>query len=801
LDAPALEPPRSAVRAFLDAQVELLLVGLIGFAPFAFGIVQPWSEAVALTIGAALALCIGLRIAVHGEPLPRTWAWAPIAAFLALAAFQLASLPAGVLGIVSPGTQAFRSSLLRDLPDAGRLLSGGSVSLYREASVHDLRIVLLASVVFAAVLVGVRTIADARRLLLWVTLIGTAVAALALAEDLTHARGIYWRIPIGHTPYSGPFVNHSHYSQFMNLCMGCGLALLLGGMTQEPGKRRLAWWTLPLLLMGGITIPLSMSRGGMISIVVAGACLVATLMVWRETRTLAVVVLIIGALAGGGVAYLGLERVSKSLSEAAASGAYSGRWQMVKDALRVWQRFPVLGAGLGTHEYVFPAFERAVQPAVATHVENEYAQVLEEMGVLGFACVIAFLGIVWWNWARAVRSTQSGTRGMAAGLAYALVAVMVHSFSDYGQHFPANGCLSAVVCALLVVLGRGDQKVLATSQWRRGVGVLAAIAIWMSISAWTAWRADDAMQRADALAGELKAQSWRGDTYQFDRVLMDAQSAVNLAPGNVVYRHHLTNYRYRAAEAPHRNGDQVKLTPEVTLAAKQAVAELERARPLCPTYAPLLLLQGQLEMNILKEAEAGRAHVELAYRLDPNDPVNCMVAGELEAAAGQWDAAREKFQRAMLLNPGNRWVVAGLYLNRWNRPDLVLDVMAGDYQWLLALADLAGQKRELDLQARARDAAIVLLERNVRDPNVNPNQISSLAELLEVRGRCDEADPYAIRALELHPEWSTVRVLRARCLIKRGAVEAAKEQLRLAIKYDPKWEPARVMLENLEKSK
>src|SRR5438105_1212858 len=65
-------------------------------------------------------------------------------------------------------------------------------------------------------------------LLVAITCIGCAVAAIGLAQRLSSSDRIYWFIP---TPSgsadAGPFVNHNHYAQFLNLSIGAALGLLV----------------------------------------------------------------------------------------------------------------------------------------------------------------------------------------------------------------------------------------------------------------------------------------------------------------------------------------------------------------------------------------------------------------------------------------------------------------------------------------------------------------------------------------------------------------------------------------------
>ena len=308
----------------LDAAIEIVLIALLAFCPLAFGAVEPWSELVAFALGAILAVLVAVRNVIARERIVRWLAHFPIGLYLALVGFQLLPLPSAVVRAISPQTVITRTDLLSDLPNAGELLRSTTPSLYPLGTRHDLSIVLLATTVFFAVTTIFQTPARLRRLLIWIALIGGAIGALALAQDLTRAPGIYWRINIGIAPHNGPFVNHSHYAQFMNLCLGAAMGLLLGSWQPraEGSKRHIAWWTAPILVIGGVTIALSLTRGGLISMLAAGGVLLAIVSRRSGLRRLGAVVIVVAICTFAGVLYLGFDRIYESARSATRSQAY-----------------------------------------------------------------------------------------------------------------------------------------------------------------------------------------------------------------------------------------------------------------------------------------------------------------------------------------------------------------------------------------------------------------------------------------------------------------------------------------------
>src|SRR4051812_46391523 len=109
-----MHDPSSPIRATsrLDALIELLLIALLIFMPAAFGAVDAWSESVATSIGAAIALSLAIRLLLRrGRPQLSAWAWGPIVLFIAVVLFQLFPLPAAMLRTLSPQTAEIKTDL------------------------------------------------------------------------------------------------------------------------------------------------------------------------------------------------------------------------------------------------------------------------------------------------------------------------------------------------------------------------------------------------------------------------------------------------------------------------------------------------------------------------------------------------------------------------------------------------------------------------------------------------------------------------------------------------------------------
>ncbi len=199
--------------------IEWLLFGLLAFMPFAFGAVEAWSEEIVVALAAAISVCFLLQLAVSRNGFVTwTWAYVPIAAFLLLAFLQMVSLPVALVRFVSPETVSQKLMLLRDLHGTAVTPSSMTMSFYVHGTMRGLRLALAVAAVFIVVFNAVRTPDQITRMLGAIVVIGAALVIVTLAQTTLGNGKIYWSIPSPHGfAVSGPFVNHSHYAQFMNL--------------------------------------------------------------------------------------------------------------------------------------------------------------------------------------------------------------------------------------------------------------------------------------------------------------------------------------------------------------------------------------------------------------------------------------------------------------------------------------------------------------------------------------------------------------------------------------------------------
>lgn len=812
------------VRAAVDGLIVLLLAVLLAFLPLALGAVEAWSEWVAILLGAAIALLLALRQLFSRRSAPSrrhaALAYVPMAIFVGLAALQLVSLPTSLVRLISPETARMKTQLLEDLPMASDPHQATTLSFYPAATRHDLRLVLLASVVFMAVLAVCRSPARIRWMLAIITLIGAGLSALAIAQVLTNASGIYWRIPVRANWWTGTFVNHSDFGQHINLCIGAAIGFLLVTINTRTSARRqtlphrVARW-LTILGLAGVVVAgivallLSRTRGGIVAAAIASLLVLVIMAMRQGLKTLLGFGVLAGAVAVVFMFVFGFGALTERVATLAESNIYADRLTTVADLWGICKGFPLVGTGLGTHEVVYPRFDHTGSIGRSTHAENEYAEAAEETGAIGLGAVLLFATFVWWCWAKSIRRKQPPICSAAVGLGYGLLASQIHSLSAFGQHLPAIGCLSAATCALLINLAWIQDSTVSPVSSRRarrgstGRIILAtagiAIAIWAVRGANTARCAEPYWNQAAAQAAVLRARRWKGTSAEYDDLVAAASAASREQPDNIRYRVWLDVYRWQSATQsladPVDGPSDAASTASMVDAAQSIVADLNAARASCPTYGPLYTLLGQIEWFVLGRP-IGAEHIRTAAVLSPHDSVACFAAGELDAREGRWEDAARNFAHVLTYGRGRTAEILRLYLVDLHRPDMALRLAVDDPHWQLALsASLTS-----GMAAAARHQAVRALEKGWARRELRPFEVAMLAALYAEDGNDGGAVLFYQRALMLDQSQVPWRFELASALTRLRRFNEAEIEASACLRVKPDFMAARQLLDTIHQS-
>lgn len=143
--------------------------------------------------------------------------------------------------------------------------------------------------------------------------------------------------------------------------------------------------------------------------------------------------------------------------DALSSESLSQRLGPSRNSLAMIATMPVLGAGMGTWPVIYTKY--ASPPWTGQFINaahDEYIQFASEMGLVGLLVAAWTIWFVLRTLRRPVES--SGSAGIAAACAGAVVAVGLHSVFDFPLRIPANALLAVICLALLLRISSGDAK-------------------------------------------------------------------------------------------------------------------------------------------------------------------------------------------------------------------------------------------------------------------------------------------------------------------------------------------------------
>lgn len=289
------------------------------------------------------------------------------------------------------------------------------------------------------------------------------VGFVAILQALTANGAIYWHFRYTFASPAGPFVNRNHFAGCMELLIPAASVEAFRRQQEELWKVA-AWAAAPAL--GVAAVILTASRGGALSLAVEGVAAAGVLLAAQRRApagrargnglfaglALSVAVVTMLAVVGNG------RLRARLVPNAADDVDLQIRSQLNQSSLAMWKAHRWVGWGLGTWADVYPGFARFDDFRTYEFAHNDYLQWLAETGLAGAACAAAFWGFWLADFRRRVRREggRAGDRGNSASLAFCLAAaiaclgVLVHSWTDFNLHIPANLLLFFALCGWAV---------------------------------------------------------------------------------------------------------------------------------------------------------------------------------------------------------------------------------------------------------------------------------------------------------------------------------------------------------------
>lgn len=442
-----------------------LFIFVLIFAPLAFGTVEPWSLTV-MEISSILAFLFLLLSKLRSKEtfFYDTPGIIPLLCFLALMGIQLVPLPVGILKMISPETY----SIYKETIFAGEPVSWVSLTVNRKATLMEF-FRILSYVIFYVLTVQVLSKKDALKRTVTVLIIFASLLSLfAILQRILPNNRIYWvrELTMGGSPF-GPYVNRNHYAGLMEMLFPLFLGLFLfykPGITYGSFRDRMAeifniQRTNYHILLGfsailiATSIFLTLSRTGIVSLCISMIFFGAFFFSRAANKRAGVIIIVVFVLIILSVAWFGWTPIIERFEHIKnASGKVSelriGIW---KDSSNIIKDFPITGTGLGTFVDIYPKYRTISGDALADHAHSDYIELLTEGGIPAFLVFAWFLIVLFHKSYRVFlkrRETYSVYLFIAA--VSGMIAILVHSLTDFNLHIGANGLYFFFLAGLAV---------------------------------------------------------------------------------------------------------------------------------------------------------------------------------------------------------------------------------------------------------------------------------------------------------------------------------------------------------------
>ncbi len=597
-----------------------LVLGILVFAPLAFGAVEAWSFLVVEGLVIAVMLVWAVRLWISPKP---QLLWPPVCwVVLAFAFYAVARYLTADIEYVA------RQEMIQVLMYAFLFFAIVN-NLYRQETAQVISFSLIA--------------------------LAMAISSFAVYQFLTHSHRVWNEI----SPYpgraSGTYISPNNLAGFLEMLLPLVVAYILAGRV-KPLTRILLGYA-ALVMAAGLTV--TFSRGGWVAATVGLLALLGILVGHRNHRWGALTVLVI--LIGGG-AFFSAHYLSKSVSymthvkspDAGGIRDLDLRLDLWRAGESMWQDNFWWGVGPGHFDYRFRQYRPETVQARPDRAHNDYVNLLADWGTTGGVIVLAGLAIFCaglaktWRHVRRVEnhfgSGQSNRFAFYLGAAGGLLALMVHSATDFNLHIPANAILGVTLLALLTSnLRFATERYWLNLRLPLKIPMTAALAIGVIYFSAQEWRRGHEalwLSRAARLPEFFSPERTAALEKAFAAEPMNFATAYDIGE----------TYRVESFE-----GGQ-----DYAARSKTAMAWFEHSQKL-DRFDGYSFLRYGMCLDWLDQHDAAEKFFNQAEALDPNGSYTVAIVGWHYVQAQNYAAARPWFTRSLSLE-GTDNEIAGSYL-------------------------------------------------------------------------------------------------------------------------------------------
>jgi O-antigen ligase len=498
---------------------------------------------------------------------------------------------------------------------------------------------LLYAFLFFAVVNNLASKESSLAIALTLVFLAAAISCYAIWQFMARSNHVWNLI----SPYagraSGTYISPNNFACFLEMTLPLAVAFLLAGRVRPLTRVFLGYAA--LAMAGGLAV--TFSRGGWMAAAAGLLALLVVLMCHPRHRLTSLLLLVV--LIAGGAIFV-TKYLSKTVSYVSRVEAIGNdsvdlgyRLEMWHAAEAMWQDHFWFGVGPAHYDYRFNQYRPAEVQERPGHTHNDYLNLLADWGATGGMIVLSGMLVFGASLVRTWKAVCPDNFGRAMsnrfafflGGSAALLALAIHSISDFNLHIPANAILG--VCLLALLTG---QLRMAASRYQLDAPVLAKVLLVALLAFGISYFGIQGHRRAEEFAWQARAANV--DLPLLDRAdLLKKAFAVEPADFETTYQIGEL-YRIQSFEG---GSDYESL-------AQEAMQWYSRGMKLDPYYAYNFLDYGMCLDWLARYDEAG-TYFSRAEALDPNGYFTVAYLGWHYIQTGDDAAARACFNRSIRL--------------------------------------------------------------------------------------------------------------------------------------------------------
>jgi O-antigen ligase len=307
------------------------------------------------------------------------------------------------------------------------------------------------------------------RLVLFLLGVGTFEAFYGLVQYLSGWQKIFaYAKKYDLEDATGTYINRNHYAGLLEMILPFGVALILyefgklrGSDSQSAAsvrtivqRRSFQKFVLCLCISVVLFAALIFSRSRM-GILAASASI---LMMFgfaaisrRQGKASLVFFAVFAALSLGLAIWIGPGPIVSRFEDVGQeySSLDQSRLSIWRDAVKLIERHPALGTGLGTFPVAFTSVQTAFLGQFVNHAHNDYVELASDVGVPAALMLFATFVFILVRATRTfLHAAGNYDRAIALGCVGSIVAILLHSLTDFNLYMPANALVFSVVLGL-----------------------------------------------------------------------------------------------------------------------------------------------------------------------------------------------------------------------------------------------------------------------------------------------------------------------------------------------------------------